>query len=277
MRFNDILRVLSDAGIENPENEAALLLEKFCSVSPAALPIRKGEDFSSPELNDAVERRAKRYPLQYILGEWYFYSERYIVNESCLVPRPDTEMLVETAINNLPQDAVFADLCTGSGCVAVSVLANRADCRALAVELCGNTLSLAEKNAALNGVSDRFYPLKADVLSPIHIPSNFGDKRLDAILSNPPYIRSDVIDGLEKETLFEPRIALDGGADGLIFYRAILTHHASLLKENGFIAFEIGYDQAEQLKALAASHSFTCEIIKDFGGNDRVALLRKNI
>jgi len=277
LRFEDICKKLADAGIENCETEALLLLEKFCAVTPASLPLRKKEDFTLPELINAVERRAERYPLQYILGEWYFYSEKYIVNESCLVPRPDTEILVETAVNNLPQNAVFADLCTGSGCIAISVLANRADCRTLAVELYEDTLALAEKNAELNGVSERFFPLRADVLYPLQISAGSAEPPFDAILSNPPYIRSDVINSLQKETLFEPRMALDGGEDGLIFYRAILTHHAQLLKENGFIAFEIGYDQAALLKELALSHSFTCEIIKDLGGNDRVALLRKNI
>ncbi len=276
MLFEEICRVLKKAGIDDSDREAALLLEKFCGVPSASLPSRKNEDFSDPSLIRGVKLRASRYPLQYILGEWYFYGEKYIVNEHCLVPRPDTELLVELAIKKLPKNAVFADLCTGSGCVAVSTLAHRPDCKAFAFELYEDTLSLAKENARLNGVGDRFYPFEADVLKPLSVFSE-GEAPFDAILSNPPYIRTSVIESLEAEVKHEPFAALDGGEDGLIFYRAILEIHSPLLRKDGFIAFEIGFDQGEQLKALAEKHSLECEILKDYGGNDRVAFLKKRI
>ncbi|MBQ8208543.1 MAG: peptide chain release factor N(5)-glutamine methyltransferase [Clostridia bacterium] len=272
MRFEEICEKLKKAGIDAPKHEAALLLEKFCGVSPSALPLIGDRDFSDEKLSAAVSRRAERYPLQYILGEWNFYGEKYLVDESCLIPRSDTEILVETAINKLPKNAVFADLCTGSGCIAISILAHRKDCRAFAFEISQKALGLAKKNSELNGVAERFFPMEADVLNPI-----IANTAFDAIISNPPYIRTGVLPSLSEEVKKEPIIALDGGEDGLIFYRAILQKHTSLLKKDGFIAFEIGYDQGEELKGLATQHGFECEIIKDYGGNDRVALLTKSI
>ncbi len=288
MNFTDICKRLNDSGIENSEQEAALLLEKFCGVTPSSLPIRKNEDFKAPQLDEALEKRCDGYPIQYILGEWYFYGERYIVNENCLIPRSDTEILVEKAIELLPPNAVFADLCTGSGCIAISVLAHRPDCRAYAIELYEDTLALAAENAALNGVSDRFIPVKADVLKQFDLEifrtgsstvnayvSDFGGASpiLDALISNPPYIRSDVVPTLKRELSYEPQAALDGGGDGLDFYRAILEKHLPLLKKDGFVAFEIGYDQGRDMTELAEKHSLKCDIIKDLSANDRVAVL----
>ncbi|MBR4296201.1 MAG: peptide chain release factor N(5)-glutamine methyltransferase [Clostridia bacterium] len=277
MRYYDICNLLKSVGIDNAEHEASLLLERFCGLSPAELLISKDKVFDCAELYAAIQKRASHYPLQYILGECYFYDEKYRVNENCLIPRSDTEILVELAIERLPKDSLFADMCTGSGCIAVSVLAHRQDCTGVALELYEDTLKLAEENAKLNKVSERFLPICCDVLKndPILIDNN--TPQFDAILSNPPYIRSSVIESLETEVQHEPRAALDGGEDGLIFYRSILSQHASLLKEDGFIAFEIGYDQGEQICTLANEFSFSCEIIRDFGGNDRVAFLKKNI
>ncbi len=264
---------LERAGIESPKREAELLAMHFCSVRAFELPMLRGRELSSPALASAVEKRCARYPLQYIIGSWSFMTEEYEVNENCLIPRQDTELLVETAIKMLPRDAVFADLCTGSGCVAVSALAARGDCRCTALELFPETLETAKRNAAKNGVEERFVPVLADVLKK-------PDERLkkhapfDAVLSNPPYIRKNVVEALSPEVRCEPRAALDGGEDGLDFYRAILENYKSLLKKNGFFAFEIGYDQGEDLKNLAAEHGFSCEILKDLGLCDRVAVIK---
>lgn len=277
MRYYDICELLKNAGIDNAEYEASLLLERFCNISPAELLVSKNKDFECAELYAAAKKRALRYPLQYILGECYFYDEKYLVNENCLIPRSDTEILVELAIERLPKNSLFADMCTGSGCIAVSVLAHRQDCTGVALELYEDTLKLAEKNAKLNGVSERFITICCDVLKNETILINDSPPQFDAILSNPPYIRSSVIESLTPEVKHEPRAALDGGDDGLIFYRSILSQHSPLLKEDGFIAFEIGYDQGTQICAIAEQFSFSCEIIQDFGRNDRVAFLKKNI
>lgn len=248
-----VRRALLAVGIENAAHEARLLCEAF----------------SGDALEAALARRVAREPLQYILGEWGFWRESYEVSPDCLVPRPDTEHLVERAIELLPRGARFADLCTGSGCVAISTLCSRPDTSALAVDLFERTLALATRNALRNGVADRVTFLQADVLK---TPPSVGV--FDAILSNPPYIQSAVVDTLEKEVLGEPRAALDGGADGLDFYRAILTVWRPLLREGGFFLFEIGYDQGEALRALAREQGLLAEVFRDYGGNERVVLIR---
>ncbi|MBE6605346.1 MAG: peptide chain release factor N(5)-glutamine methyltransferase [Ruminococcaceae bacterium] len=256
MNFEAVKKKLCTAGIENASSEAVMLCEAFQGTA----------------LDEAVTRRCRHYPLQYILGKWAFYREEYEVDESCLIPRSDTEILVDLAINILPNGARFLDICTGSGCIAVSTLKNRTDTAAVGVDLFEKTLALATRNAAANDVTARFTPLLADAtkLPPPHLsPFSF-----DAILSNPPYIESKILATLQREVQFEPRAALDGGDDGLLFYRLILENWSPLLKKDGFILFEIGYDQAQALQTISAQYGYTCTVKKDFGGNDRVCILK---
>lgn len=213
---------------------------------------------------NALRRLKNGEPLAYIIGEWYFYSETYKLNSDCLIPRPDTEHLVDHLINNLPKNGVFADLCTGSGCIAISVLAHRPDTKALAVDISSGALEMARINAELNGVSDRITLRQADVLG----GTALGSECFDAIVSNPPYIRTEVLDTLEVSKN-EPRIALDGGFDGLDFYRTIYSQYRKNVVCGGFIACEIGYDQGDAVKKL-----FGCTVTKDYGGNDRVSILK---
>jgi len=269
MTYREICKRLEDAGIENARWDAECLILHHVCVSRASLLSDLDRNFDDPALLDAVKRRCEREPLQYLLGEWEFYRQTYTVSPDCLIPRADTELLVEEAIRRLPQGARFADLCTGSGCIAISVLAERTDTQAFALEKFPATLALAKKNAERNGVLDRFSPICADVLdTPPALP------RLDAILSNPPYIATEVIETLSPEVKREPRAALDGGEDGLLFYRAILDAYAPLLTPDGFVLFEIGYDQGDALVALGKAHGFShVEILRDLGGCDRVAYL----
>ena len=261
-----------DAGIENADFEAALLINFFCGKSRAEILSSPDAQYESKELYDAADKRCERYPLQYIFGEWDFYGETYTVNEHCLIPRPDTELLVEYAIKNLPQNAHFADLCTGSGCIAVSTLVHRPDTYATALDLFPETVALAQKNAARNKVEKRFESICADLLE----GNPFKDGEFDAIISNPPYIRTSVVDTLEEELFSEPRAALDGGEDGLVFYKKILKDYKRSLKKGGFILFEIGYDQERDISILAADNGFSCEVRRDLGGNPRMAILKEN-
>lgn len=272
MTWQEICECLRAGGVENPQWDAELLLEHFCHASRAAILASPNTDYPSAALADAVHRRAARYPLQYLLGEWQFYRQVYEVSPDCLIPRSDTELIVETAVRLLPRAAHFADLCTGSGCIAVSTLAERPDTTALALEKFPRTLALATRNAARNGVSERFTPHLADLFNDTPIPN---DVKFDAILSNPPYIRPDVIAGLEPELSAEPLAALDGGLDGLDFYRRILALAPAHLTPNGFVLLEIGFDQAEDLRALASVYGFCVEsVLRDLGGCDRAVLLR---
>ena len=253
------------SGIENFAREAAILVEEICGD------LSEDRDYNSAELDSAVERRCSGYPLQYIIGKWWFCRCEFELDESCLVPRPDTECVVEEAMKLLPKDARFADLCTGSGCIAISLIDLRRDLEGVAVELYPATLEIAKRNAHKNKVGDRLYFIEGDVLS----GSVLGDRKFNAIISNPPYIRSKVVDSLSGEVTHEPRAALDGGEDGLIFYRAIVDKYAVNLLDDGCFIFEIGYDQGEELCLLARERGFSCIIKKDLGGNDRVAILKR--
>ncbi len=229
-----------------------------------------GEHFSGTELENAIKRFQDGEPLAYIIGEWYFYGLTFKLNTDCLIPRPDTEHIVEKAISVIPKNGRFTDLCTGSGCIAVSILKNRADCSAYACDISNEAVTMATENALLNGIErNRITVEKADIFD-LQLPH----ATYDAIISNPPYIKTDVIPTLET-VQHEPKRALDGGTDGMIFYRHIVANFASALKENGVFIFEIGYDQAQDISALAAESGFLCEIEKDYGGNNRVAFLKK--
>ena len=274
--YQTLTEVLMNAKIGDKETckyEAAILLEHFCGVRRAMLPLRRTEIFRSEALEDAVRRRCEHYPIQYLVGEWQFCTETYVVTPDCLIPRMDTEILLEAADELLPENGRFIDLCTGSGCIAISLLAARQDGRGAAVELYPNTLALAKKNAERNGVADRLAFHLADVLAP-RFMDNLGT--FDLILSNPPYIPTHVVDGLSVEVKNEPRAALDGGEDGLNFYRVLISDYPKYLTENGKMIFEIGYDQATSLKALAESAGLSCTIRKDLCGNDRVAVLTRS-
>ncbi len=272
MTYNEICNLLAEADIENNRAEAAMLICRFCNISRVELFKRSNEDFVSEELDAAVIKRRSHYPLQYILGIWEFCHESYRVNEHTLIPRQDTEILVETAVRLLPEGARFIDLCTGSGCVAVSTLAARPDCKAVAVDLFPETVEIAGENAEQNGVGDRLGLLTADVFSPSFM-EELGS--FDCVISNPPYIESEKVAMLDPELSFEPVAALDGGADGLDFYRQIISVYGRYLTKEGFMLFEIGYDQADSVSKIAAECGYDCEIYKDYGGNDRVAYLHR--
>ena len=272
MTYRQLCALFQNAKIEDSEWDALCLMEHFLPVSPSLLRAAPDRDYVSEALEDAIRRRLAHEPLQYILGEWEFYRQTYEVTPDCLIPRSDTEILVETAVRILPIKAKFADLCTGSGCIAISTLAERPDTTSVALEKFPATLALAQRNAQKNGVDTRFCGILEDVLaSPIRLAEHAP---FDAILSNPPYIPTADIDALSPEVHAEPFVALDGGEDGLIFYRAILKNYSPLLKQDGFFLFEIGFDQAEDLTSLAKEQNFAhVRVIRDFGGNDRVVYI----
>ena len=272
MTRKEISLRLAAAGIEDAEIEAMLLFCRFSGMSRAAALCERDADCASDELLAALARREAREPLAYILGEAEFYTERYAVSPACLIPRPETELLVEFACENLPQNACFADFCTGSGCIAVSVLAHRPDCRADAYDFSAEALSLAQKNAVANRVADRLTFYRKNLLIPEGVCC---ETRYDMILSNPPYVVRGEIDGLAPEIAHEPRMAFDGGEDGLDFYSCFLENYGSLLTERGLFVFEIGADQRKDILRLAAQHGYTCRITQDMGGHDRMAILQK--
>lgn len=268
MTYRLAVGILSDNGIENAEHEAALLFSEIIGLDELWIRTNADTEISSPELEKALSRRASREPLQHILGKWYFWREEYEVSRDCLIPRADSETIVDYAVKNLPAGARFLDLCTGSGCLAVSTLASRPDCTAIAVDISDAALALAKKNALRNGVADRIEFISCDILK--EDLCDIG--AFDAIISNPPYIPTRDLASLSPELAYEPAIALDGGDDGLIFYRRILDAYRNRLKDGGVFIFEIGYDQGDALRALGGDGT---RIYKDFGKNDRMAIINK--
>ncbi len=271
MTLNEAIAVLKRAGIDSAAFDAREIFSSIDGVDRVTL-LTNPETVASERARAAILRREKREPLQYIIGEVAFYNELYTVGPDCLIPRADTEILVEYAMKHIPRGERFIDLCTGSGCIAISTLCNTVHTVAVAVDISDGALSIAEKNAEKNGVSHRITFAKSDILS--EDTSAFSGEYF-AVLSNPPYIREAVYRELEPELFHEPRIALVADNEGRIFYERLVPLGLSLIKDDGFLAFEIGYDQADLLCHLAKENNASIKILKDYSGNDRVAVIEK--
>ena len=265
IKLSELKEKLRAAGAEYPEAEAKMILDALCPAVPCT-PFGEA-DIDENKLSEILKGRAEGQPIQYLLGVAWFYNECYEVSPACLIPRSDTEHLVEYAIRHLPKNAHFLDMCTGSGCVAISILANRPDCTAVAIDNSPAALEIAKRNAKRNGVADRITFLLEDGLS--YLPK----QPFNGFFSNPPYIEKKVIPTLSREVQKEPLSALDGGEDGLNFYRYFCSHLSYYIYKEGICALEIGYDQGEALSALARENNLSLTIAKDFGGCDRLAIL----
>ena len=268
MIFHEAIAALRAAGIEEAETEARILFTDLGRV-PAYKLHTEDPCVNDPRLDDALRRRANREPLAYILGEVSFYRETYRVSPDVLIPRADTEILVEHAIRLLPPNAFFFDFCTGSGCIAISVLAARPDCTACAVDISEKALALTIDNAKRNGVFDRLAVKRADLLH-----EKLDVSAAAAILSNPPYIAPSEKETLAPELAYEPQNALFADENGLLFYRHLLSAYQDDIKEGRFFLFEIGCTQGEALLSLAAERRMLAEFFPDYGGHTRVALCR---
>lgn len=209
-----------------------------------------------------VNKRKEGTPLDYILGESEFYGLKIKVNENVLIPRIDTEVLVEHTLKYVKSGHKVLDLMTGSGCIAKAIK-NNSTAQVFASDISDEAIEVAKSNLSDDGV----LVIKSDVLE------NINDV-FDVIVSNPPYIRTEVVDTLTKEVLAQPRLALDGGADGLDVYRKIADQAPSHLTDEGTLALEIGYDQAKAVADLLMDKFSFVRIIKDFGGNDRVVIAK---
>ena len=220
---------------------------------------------------ERIAERAKRIPLQHILGHTGFMGLDFKVNEHVLIPRPDTEILVEETLKYVHDGMKILDMCTGSGCILISLLEYTNDCIGVGVDISESALEVASDNAytILKNRPEKEYVeysfIKSDMFSEIQ-----KDVKFDIIVSNPPYIKRDVIGTLEAEVKdHDPRNALDGGADGLDFYRIIAEDAYDYLNPGGYLLMEIGYDQAEDVVKLLKAYK-DVEVIKDFAGLDRV-------
>ncbi len=279
MTLNDIIKKLRDSGIDNAPFEARILVEHFTKIPASKLVLMRDTDFSGHEfsaiLENAVARRISREPLQYIIGHWEFMGHEYEVSPSCLIPREDTAVLVENALKATPQGAKITDLCTGSGCVAVSMLLLRPDITAYAVELYHDTAEIAAKNANNLGVGNRFNLIEGDVTHDVFDKTDV----FDVIVSNPPYILSSDMESLEPELFFEPKAALDGGIDGLDVIAPIMEIYPAHIKKGGAMFIEIGWDIGDAVSLLAeklvlSGNAVSYEIIRDSENRDRVLSIK---
>lgn len=258
---------------ENPAFEMETLLMHVSGMKRNELLQKRANQIPDEQLerlNDVIERRLDHEPIQYILGEWEFFGLRMFCGKGCLIPRPETEMLAEIAIKNLPRNGRLLDLCTGSGCLPIAILNNRPDVSAIAVDVSEDALKFARKNAEYHNISaSRLQFVSADIYE--YTPK----EQFDVIISNPPYIKTGDLATLAPEVLHEPTLALDGGHDGLDFYKLIVKFFAKkYLKDNGCCAVEVGYDIGEEVAAIFRSQKFSAVLSRDMYEVERVCIAR---
>ena len=270
-------RILEQAGLPDAALDARFLLEEVCGTNLQTLLVFPEKKVTEEEVNQYrafIQRRKDREPTAMILGEWDFMGLTFRLNKSTLIPEQDTEVLVETALEELKRRGLgeaplrILDLCTGSGCILLSLLHELRNAGGLGTDLSEEALEAARENAVRLGLQERAAFRQGDLWEPV------GDERFDLIVSNPPYVPTEVIPTLEPEVRCgEPYAALDGGEDGLVFYRRIMREAAGHLKPFGIIIVESGFDEAPQIAALMQDQELRgIRTVKDYGGLDRVVL-----
>lgn len=275
--FLRIKKLLEAAGNADFRFDAVCIIE---NVFGGRLPEVMLEEYADEEAADRAlamaEKRSKGYPLQYILGEWEFFGYPFLVGEGVLIPRPDTEVLVEQIIDicrsEKPEAPKIADLCSGSGCIAVALKKELPDSEITAVELSDRAIEYLRKNAELNNAAIEI--IHGDVLS-----RECAEKlsNADIIVCNPPYLTAEDMESLQKEVGFEPEAALFGGSDGLEFYRKITSLWRNSLKNGGFLAYEFGLNQHAAVRDILESMGFeNIQLRRDTAGIIRTAAGRKS-
>ena len=270
-------QVLRQAGVPEAAREAGSLLGHTLRCDRGFMIAHADEALSEQAartFRDYVERRAAGEPLQYITGHQAFFNLDFEVTSDVLIPRPETELLVEIALDLLPTaDEVFVcDVGTGSGCIAISILHERPHARGFGLDISPMALQVAQRNAAHHGVADRFHLVASDCLSTLNTARAFS-----MIVSNPPYVAEAALPGLQREVReHEPRTALLAGADGLSVIRRLLDEAPHYLVEHGYLLFEIGFDQHEAVERLIDTRLWeVLDIHKDLQGIPRTVALRK--
>ena len=267
--------ILTAAQIADADIDAWLLLQYVTGINRMMYLMEPDKSVSNEDTlayHEVIARRATHYPLQYITHTQEFMGLDFYVDERVLIPRQDTEVLVEMALEFLKDGMTVLDMCTGSGCILISLAANRRLASGLGVDLSEGALEVAQKNARANGL-DQLQWIQSSLFEAFENDLDKSDKlQVDVIVSNPPYIESEVIPTLMPEVrAHEPMMALDGFEDGLYFYREITANAPAYLKNKGYLLFEIGYNQGEAVADLMRMTGFVnIRIKKDLAGLDRV-------
>ena len=268
--------ILRKNNIENSAYDSFALLSDMLNIDRAYYFSHENEavlETVYKEYMKCIERRANHIPLQHIIGYTEFWKYKFFVNEYVLVPRQDTELLVEEALKKIDSNSTVLDMCTGSGCILISLALETNFIKGIGTDISKEALVIAGKNReSLEAKNVEF--LESDLFKKLQ--GTFNHK-FDVIVSNPPYIKTSVIEELDEEVrTYDPMIALDGHDDGLYFYEAITVQSVDFIKTGGWLMYEIGYDQAEPVKKIMRQCGFTnIEIVKDLSGLDRVVIGQK--
>lgn len=280
--LNWVNRYLENKGVDSPRLSAELLLSYVLGLKRIELytqfdkPVDKTQ---LDKLHDLVKRAGEHEPIAYLTGKSEFYSLEFDITKDCLIPRPETELLVERAIEFLRTrngEQLVCDLCTGCGCIAVAIAKNFPNAKITATDISDAALAAAERNVEKHLLTEHIRLLQGDLYEPV-IPE-LDRCKFDLIVSNPPYIASPEYKTLDRNVRqYEPKIALDAGADGLDIYRRIIQKAQDFLKDDSLMILEIGYKQGPQVKQLLEETSFFSMVTvqKDYHDNDRIVLARK--
>ena len=274
--YREAVKTLSNAECDSPEFDAQQLISYCFGYNKTQLLMNSGAAVDEVKLihfDDCVKRRCNHEPLQYIIGMWGFHRFSFKVGEGVLIPRPETEILVDFAVDKIQKNnyKVVFDLCCGSGCIGLSVAKLCPNVKVYCVDVSDTALEYTRQNKELL-CADNVTVVKSDILESTGF---LGLPRPDIILSNPPYIRTEEIKELQPEIAFEPSLALDGGEDGLIFYRSLAEIWYPFINRGGYLAMECGEDQAADILSMFVGKADKGKVIKDAAGINRVVTVAR--
>lgn len=277
MKLEELLRKgkrkLTENQIEDASFIARVLLQYVLKLDRTDLILREGQEIEEGKEKEywkTIEKIVQGIPIQYITKSQEFYGLNFYVDENVLIPQPDTEILVEEVLKIAQQKNKILDICTGSGCIGIALARCLENVEITMSDISRKALEIAKKNAIQNGVIEKVKLLESNLFEKIN-------EKYDIIVSNPPYIETNVIKTLSKQVQNEPKLALDGGKDGLYFYRRLLEEASKYLEKKGYLCIEIGYQQKEQVIELAKKTGVfsKIEVKQDLTGNDRVIIAKR--
>ncbi len=277
MTINEALSIayerLKESGVDTYILDSQILLSYVLNVPKWKLLIDKNKKLSTEQAEkffNLIKLRQERIPIAYITKQKEFYGHNFYIEEGVLIPRPETEILVEVVLNKIKnlQNPVGIDIGVGSGAICLTLLKEKQDLKMICTDISQKAIKITSKNAQSLQVKDRLKLVRTDILKGIDI-------RADFIVSNPPYISVEEYKNLQPEVKKEPKEALIAKKDGIFFYEEIIKQGKNLLKEKGFFAFEVGYNQAEKVSKLLIKEGFKTEIYKDLAGINRVVIGEK--